>query len=49
MFIQAKNLHDGLDFCPAFWDWLTDADVMGLVDGIEKVDDELDAALIGGM
>jgi hypothetical protein len=22
VFIQAKNLHYGLDFCPAFWDWL---------------------------
>ena len=24
VFIQAKNLHYGLDFCPAFWDWLID-------------------------
>jgi hypothetical protein len=23
VFIAAKNLHYGLDFCPAFWDWLT--------------------------
>ena len=22
IFIQAKNLHYGLDFCPVFWDWL---------------------------
>jgi len=22
VFMQAKNLHYGLDFCPAFWDWL---------------------------
>jgi hypothetical protein len=22
VFIQAKNLHYGLDFCPACWDWL---------------------------
>jgi hypothetical protein len=22
VFIQAKNLYYGLDFCPAFWDWL---------------------------
>ena len=21
VFIRAKNLHYGLDFCPAFWDW----------------------------
>lgn len=24
VFIQAKNLHYGLDFCPAFWQWLID-------------------------
>jgi len=24
VFMQAKNLHYGLDFCPAFWDWLID-------------------------
>ncbi len=22
VFIQAKNLHYGFDFCPAFWQWL---------------------------
>lgn len=22
VFIQAKNLQYGFDFCPAFWDWL---------------------------
>ena len=22
VFMAAKNLHYGLDFCPAFWDWL---------------------------
>jgi hypothetical protein len=22
VFISAKNLHYGLNFCPAFWDWL---------------------------
>lgn len=22
VFIAAKNLHYGLDFCPAFWEWL---------------------------
>lgn len=25
VFIQAKNLHYGLDFCPAFWQWLIDS------------------------
>ena len=24
VFISAKNLHYGFDFCPAFWDWLTE-------------------------
>ena len=22
VFIQAKNLHYGFDFCPAFWEWI---------------------------
>ena len=22
IFIQAKNLYYGFDFCPAFWEWL---------------------------
>ena len=22
VFIRAKNLHYGFDFCPAFWEWL---------------------------
>ena len=43
VFIQAKNLHYGLDFCPAFWDWLIEANARGLVYSIEKVGDELDA------
>ena len=25
VFIRAKNLHYGLDFCPAFWDWLIES------------------------
>jgi hypothetical protein len=29
VFIQAKNLHYGMDFCPAFWDWLLDANRKG--------------------
>jgi hypothetical protein len=43
VFIQAKNLHYGLDFCPAFWDWLTDENAAGRVYSIEKVGDELEA------
>jgi len=41
VFIQAKNLHYGLDFCPAFWDWLIDQNKKGCVFSIEKVGDEI--------
>ncbi|HDP99943.1 MAG TPA: DUF4411 family protein [bacterium] len=43
VFIQAKNLHYGLDFCPAFWDWLIENNRSGIVFSIEKVGDELEA------
>jgi hypothetical protein len=43
VFIQAKNLHYGLDFCPAFWDWLIAHNTAGQVFSIEKVGDELRA------
>ena len=43
VFIQAKNLHYGFDFCPAFWDWLVDQNGAGKVASIEKVADELQA------
>ncbi len=43
IFIQAKNLHYGMDFCPAFWDWLVAENKKGSVFSIEKVGDELDA------
>jgi hypothetical protein len=41
VFIQAKNLHYGFDFCPAFWDWLDQANATATVQSIEKVQDEL--------
>ena len=41
IFIQAKNLHYGFDFCPAFWDWLVAKNADGTVFSIEKVGDEL--------
>jgi hypothetical protein len=44
VFIQAKNLHYGLDFCPAFWDWLIAGNAAKQVFSIEKVGDEI----IGG-
>lgn len=43
IFIQAKNLHYGLDFCPAFWDWLITGNSDQKVFSIEKVGDELAA------
>lgn len=43
VFIQAKNLHYGLDFCPAFWEWLIHKNVAGEVFSIEKVEDEVQA------
>lgn len=41
IFIQAKNLHYGFDFCPAFWEWLVQQNAAGNVFSIEKVSDEL--------
>jgi hypothetical protein len=43
VFMQAKNLHYGLDFCPAFWDWLVASNTAGLVFSIERVEDEIAA------
>lgn len=45
VFIRAKNLHYGFDFCPAFWDWLVEANLRGRVFSIEKVADELKAGV----
>ena len=37
VFIQAKNLHYGFDFVPAFWDWLAhQANREGKVASIEN-------------
>lgn len=44
VFIQAKNLHYGLDFCPAFWQWLDEAHAAGTVYSIDSVRSELIAA-----
>jgi len=43
VFIEAKNRYYGLDFCPAFWDWLVQENAAGHVFSIEKVADELKA------
>lgn len=41
VFIRAKNQHYGFDFCPAFWDWLIDANGRGIVYSIDRVEQEL--------
>ena len=43
VFIQAKNLRYGFDFCPAFWDWLIANNATQYVFSIEKVGDEIEA------
>jgi hypothetical protein len=43
VFIQAKNLHYGFDFCPAFWAWIDEGHAAGTIFSIEKVGDELKA------
>ena len=43
VFIRAKNLHYGLDFCPGFWDWLVAGNDSGRVFSVEKVGDEVQA------
>ena len=43
VFIGAKNLHYGLDFCPAFWEWLIEQNGAARVFSIEKVGDEVQA------
>jgi hypothetical protein len=43
VFIEAKNLHYGFDFCPAFWDWLIASNQAGTVFSIERVETEIQA------
>lgn len=41
--IEAKNFHYGMDFCPAFWDWLLREHENGKVFSVEAVGDEVRA------
>lgn len=41
VFIEAKNLYYGFDFCPAFWDWLIMQNEAKKVYSIERVETEL--------
>lgn len=43
VFIEATRRHYGFDFCPAFWDWLVQANEGGRVFSIERVGLELRA------
>jgi len=43
VFMAANNLHYGLDFCPAFWEWLIRENTREKVFSIEKVGDEIEA------
>ena len=43
VFISANKLHYGLDFCPAFWEWVTHKGHTGAVFSIDKVADEIEA------
>lgn len=41
VFIEANRRHYGMDFCPAFWDWIIRQNAAGHVFSVEKVGDEL--------
>lgn len=41
IFIQAKNLHYSFDFCPAFWEWVEQANSRGKLFSISQVRTEL--------
>jgi hypothetical protein len=43
VFISAKKLHYGFDFCPAFWDWIVEQNNARKVFSIEKVGGEVEA------
>ena len=41
IFINAKRIHYGFDFCPGFWDWIELKNKSGIIFSIEKVYDEI--------
>ena len=41
VFIQAKKLHYGFDFCPAFWDWIIQENAGQGLFSIDKVNEEI--------
>lgn len=42
-FIQAENSYYGMDFCPAYWQWLIASGQAGSVISIDRVYDEIQA------
>lgn len=43
VFMDANNRYYGLDFCPAYWEWLVHKSHSGAVFSIDKVADEIEA------
>ncbi|MCK9516209.1 MAG: DUF4411 family protein [Ottowia sp.] len=41
VFMAANRLHYGMDFCPAFWEWLVHQGNTGAVFSIDKIADEI--------
>lgn len=41
VFIAARRLHYGFDFCPAFWDWLVEQNAARQAFSIERVGTEI--------
>lgn len=41
VFISAQQRHYSMEFCPAFWDWLKQANALGLVLSVPKIFEEL--------
>jgi len=42
-YITAKNFYYGMDFCPAYWDWLDQQFSLGIVASIDMIGKELKA------
>lgn len=42
IFIQSHRAHYGLDFVPAFWDWLAQGNTAGVLASLQEIKDELD-------
>ena len=41
VFIEARRRYYGLDFCPAFWDWLIAANARGSIYSIDRIREEM--------